>query len=97
MNYYEYLKSSEWKEKKKKFYSSGYFKKGIFCMCCKAKDKPLEVHHKTYKRLFKERLSDLFSACRECHQNIHNLHKTRKSQKNNLWSATYKQARKCNV
>ena len=89
MNYYQYIKSDLWKQKKAKFYASKYFKNGRFCMCCKTKNVPLEVHHKTYKRLFKERLSDLFAVCRTCHELIHQIHKTRKSIKNNLWSATY--------
>lgn len=31
----------------------------------------LEVHHKSYVRLGNERLSDLITLCRRCHNDIH--------------------------
>ena len=31
----------------------------------------LEVHHTTYKRLGNEKLTDLVTVCRNCHQRIH--------------------------
>jgi len=33
--------------------------------------KRLDVHHKTYKRLGKERMSDLQALCRDCHDKEH--------------------------
>ena len=94
MNYYQYLKSDLWKQKKAQFWASGYFKKGKYCMACKAKNLPLEVHHRSYKRLFKEHLTDLMALCRKCHQTVHNYHKNSKSQKNNLWWASTQAAKK---
>ena len=77
------VRSSKWSNVRKQ-----HLKENPYCIAC-GRDKKLEVHHKTYKRLFEERLSDLFAVCRTCHELIHQIHKTRKSIKNNLWSATY--------
>jgi len=32
---------------------------------------PMDVHHKTYERLFDEELDDLQVLCRNCHEKIH--------------------------
>lgn len=40
------------------------------CVVCSS-NKRLEAHHITYKRLGNEKLSDLITLCRNCHQAIH--------------------------
>jgi hypothetical protein len=40
------------------------------CVCCHACDE-LQCHHLTYKRLFAERLTDLMTLCRGCHELVH--------------------------
>ena len=49
MTYAEYLQSEHWKS----FASSMRRRRGLKCEFCQAADRPLEVHHKTYKNLGK--------------------------------------------
>ncbi len=67
-NYYEYIKSDEWKKLRK----SVLRRDNELCICG---GKATEVHHKTYARLGNEPLSDLVSLCRNCHQNVHDNYK----------------------
>ena len=67
-NYYEYLKSDEWKKLRK----SVLRRDNELCICGA---KATEVHHKTYARVGNEPLSDLVSLCRNCHQNVHDNYK----------------------
>jgi hypothetical protein len=57
------------------------------CWCCGAAEEVLDLHHKTYKRLGKERLTDLCRLCRYCHKQVHQL-ATGKGL--SLWTATIK-------
>ena len=98
--YYQYIKSPQWAEKRKQFYSSKLYKtlrqknKGWCCYCCGIDDRPLDLHHRTYKRLGAENISvDLVPVCRECHDAIHVLHKNSSL---SLWSATKKIRQKIN-
>ncbi len=92
MNYHQYIHSEAWRETKKRFYKSKLVKRNElgqpFCFSCKRSDMPLDVHHKTYKTLGKERLMDLALLCRECHNLVHELHKMRPQ--NGLWNASNK-------
>jgi hypothetical protein len=45
-----------------------------FCELCKSADR-LNVHHKTYKRICRERITDLAVLCERCHTNSHLWHK----------------------
>jgi len=57
-----YLRSDHWQEvRRKKLKQAGYK-----CEACGQKVK-LDIHHLTYERLGKERLSDLQALCRSCH------------------------------
>jgi hypothetical protein len=92
--YYGYIRSPAWAEKKRQYYASKMYKtlksrnNGWICYCCFANDKPLDLHHRTYKRLGEENIAvDLVPVCRDCHEKIHKLHK---STKISLWSATKK-------
>lgn len=62
-----YLVSPHWRETRKKKLEQV----GNKCQRCKRKDQPLDVHHKTYARLGRERMSDLEVLCRECHDLEH--------------------------
>jgi len=63
-NYNEYLNSEHWKNKRKA-------KKLSNCIC--GSNVRLELHHKTYKRVGQERLSDLVWLCHDCHEKAHVL------------------------
>lgn len=65
-----YLHSSKWNSKRKQRLKLDNYT----CQVCKASGIPLEVHHLHYRTLYKERLEDLVTVCRTCHQNIHDTH-----------------------
>lgn len=67
-NYKEYLSSPEWNLKRKKVLDRANY----ICEICKTK-RAYQVHHKNYKRIYKEKLSDLIATCGICHQAEHNL------------------------
>lgn len=64
-NYQEYLKSDEWKAKRKKILKMAGYK----CRRCGAS--ATEVHHETYERIYNERDIDLTALCSNCHRKIH--------------------------
>lgn len=64
--YYAYLHSQQWKDKRKvalEFYGNN-------CGMCGSKYS-LEVHHRNYKTIFKERIEDLMILCETCHRKFH--------------------------
>lgn len=67
-SYKEYLKSKEWKKLRRKVLARA----NRTCELCKMK-KATQVHHKTYKRIFNERLTDLVAVCGICHLDKHKL------------------------
>jgi hypothetical protein len=91
IKYYEYIRSEAWQRKRRQFYSSNMFKcfegTGKWnCYCCGITDVSLDLHHRTYKRLGKEKINiDLVPVCRTCHEDIHFLVKERDF---GLWGAT---------
>ena len=66
--YLKYLRSTTWASLRKKVLGRDKYR----CQICKSKKK-LEVHHKTYKRIGKERIGDLITLCNICHRKIHNI------------------------
>lgn len=65
-DYEIYMSSAAWfRTRKKKLQISGRW-----CNRCGSKDR-LEVHHRNYKRLGAERMSDLEVLCRDCHDIEH--------------------------
>lgn len=69
VQYTEYIKSSQWKNKRKEFISlhgSGR------CELCHSKDN-LVVHHHTYQRVGVEKFDDLALLCSACHHRVHFL------------------------
>lgn len=65
LEYAEYLKSPEWKEKRKMVMQRDKY----ICQSCLVED-AREVHHLTYRHLYNEPLFDLVAVCRDCHQSI---------------------------
>lgn len=63
--YDEYLASEHWQDVRKRFKESSEPQR---CKCGKARQ---ALHHKTYKRLGEERLTDLEAVCHDCHKKRH--------------------------
>ncbi len=71
--YKEYIKSEDWQDVRRRYFASKLWKvQGKKCYCCEER-KPVDLHHKTYKRLGYERLGDLIAICRDCHNETHEL------------------------
>lgn len=69
LNYYELLKTPEWKEKRLKILKRDNFK----CLVCKS-TKEFNVHHRIYignRPPWKYHNSCLATLCRKCHESIH--------------------------
>ncbi len=75
MNYYEYIKSKEWKTFRKEILS-----KRTQCQRCCSKI-GLQLHHKHYKTLGNEKSSDIIVLCKECHFGFHKKKKWLKVKK----------------
>ena len=65
IKYNEYLLSDAWQFKRLQIFE----RDGWVCVYCQVRAS--HVHHKTYKNLGNEPLSDLENVCRSCHQKIH--------------------------
>lgn len=63
--YRNYLRGKKWKKKRKAVMRRA----GYTCRCCGGR--ATEVHHRTYKRIFREKVSDLEAVCRQCHKHKH--------------------------
>lgn len=66
--YADYLQTAEWKERRIKCMA----RVGNRCEACGQKP-PLDIHHLTYARIFKEPLEDLMALCRPHHDYIEML------------------------
>ena len=64
--YVAYMRSDEWREMRQRKLDQA----GRECEKCGATS-ALEVHHKTYRRLWNERMSDLQVLCDDCHNDVH--------------------------
>jgi len=84
-SYEEYTQSEHRQEVRKKFFRSKLWKGKCECY---GKRKPVQLHHKTYKRLGREYLRDLSALCYDCHEAVHNLMIERS--KLSLWDAAKK-------
>lgn len=90
IDYASYIISNDWMLVKKRYLNSNLPKD---CYCCGKLygTYRIEFHHRTYKRLGRERLIDIVPVCRDCHQLIHD---TRSSLSIDLWSSTKKVRKK---
>lgn len=66
--YGRYLVSPEWRERR----AAAIAAQGFKCQRC-GRRRDLQVHHKTYKNLGKERDEDLEVLCRDCHEIHHGI------------------------
>ena len=64
--YKQYLKSDKWHKKRLAVLQ----RDGFRCVRCGSKNQ-LQVHHKTYRNIFNEPLSDLITLCKKCHKKQH--------------------------
>lgn len=65
--YLQYISSKDWQKKRVECFKLF----GKRCFVCK-KDKEIHVHHKTYKRLFNEKVAtDLVPLCAKHHKALH--------------------------
>ncbi len=69
-HYAEYLRSDYWQDLRRRYEKSALGKRG--CYVCGSHDF-LHLHHKTYKRVGKERLTDLIYLCGVCHEETHKI------------------------
>jgi len=67
--YHEYMESDQWKHLREQ----KLFEAGGRCQLCNEARPPLNVHHRTYDRVFNEILPDLVVLCRKCHKKFHDL------------------------
>lgn len=76
LKYEAYINSQEWKELKIDLLQQ----RGCSCERCNKKLAPnkLQVHHKTYERLYEELATDLEILCGPCHMNEHGIIKKQK-------------------
>src|ERR1035437_26376 len=87
-SYNEYLQSDHWKELRVRYYQSKCYKN---CLVCKKPPVYPNFHHRTYKRLGKERLGDIVLVCRVCHKLIHDTFNTKffkNKKRTDLWRVT---------
>lgn len=66
MDYKEYLKSDEWEDKRNAVLA--YW--GFICALCSS-PKNVQVHHRTYDRVYHELMTDLIPLCENCHERHH--------------------------
>lgn len=66
MPYRDYLHTAHWQRKR----AAAIQRAGNRCQFCNTAGR-LEVHHRTYERLGRERDGDLVVLCRECHGVLH--------------------------
>lgn len=74
IDYYEYIKSQEWREKAEEAKARA----GNRCQVCNRSraEVQLDAHHRTYDRLGNERPEDITVLCRDCHQIYEDKKKT---------------------
>lgn len=65
--YNDYLKTTHWKQFRKNYWKI----ERKICYCCGEEAK--DLHHFDYKKMWKEKNSDIIPLCRKCHNEIHTL------------------------
>lgn len=66
--YHAYLRSYEWRMKRVKIITRDNGR----CRLCGSKTN-LQIHHLTYKNIFKEKDKDLITLCVDCHKYVETL------------------------
>jgi 5-methylcytosine-specific restriction endonuclease McrA len=86
-NYDKYLKSAHWQDVRRRYKASKLHKDA--CYACGTSE-GLQLHHKTYKRVGRERLNDLLYLCGDCHSKVHQVLRDRASGKTTLFNVAKK-------
>ncbi len=78
MNYKDYINSSRWRNNPARL--AELKASGFRCRLCYAPDTELqlEVHHRTYVRLGRERAGDLLTVCKDCHHTVTDMLRRRR-------------------
>lgn len=79
MTYQEYISSARWRFSAARL--AELEASGFRCRLCDepaADGQPLEVHHRTYARLFSELMRDLTALCGRCHFGVTDMDRRRK-------------------
>jgi len=66
--YLKYLQSEDWAQIKIDLYQT----RGKVCEYC-GSTKNIQVHHLTYKNIYKEEPEDLVLLCKDCHRKEHGI------------------------
>lgn len=74
--YHAYMESDAWKKFRARYFRS---KMPAECIACAGAD-GMTLHHLTYKRLGKERLTDVAPLCWRCHKQLHKVYRPNDSQ-----------------
>lgn len=76
-SYAAYLAAPHWQQLRRRFYASArvelmrkHFGRPV-CQFCLRGDRQLELHHRTYARIGRERMADLVLLCGDCHEKCH--------------------------
>lgn len=88
-SYRDYLAGEHWQDVRARYRASKLSKNGC-CAGCGSRT-GLALHHRTYKRLGAERLTDLILVCGACHTDIHDFEDRVGA---HPWSATNKTLRR---
>lgn len=73
--YADYIRSSRWARNPARL--EELRRAGYRCRICYS-DQRLTVHHRTYRRLGRERASDLTTLCQDCHEVVTNILRRRR-------------------
>jgi 5-methylcytosine-specific restriction endonuclease McrA len=64
--YNQYIKGPRWAAKREAWFNAF----GKYCRACGTAYGPIQLHHMTYDRLGRERMSDLVALCANCHKEV---------------------------
>lgn len=69
--YNSYIKGPRWAAKREAYFNAF----GKYCRACLTTYGPIQLHHMTYDRLGRERMSDLIALCTKCHREVESLYR----------------------
>lgn len=75
--YMKYLNSEDWRSTRDRFFASP----SVEHVCVVCGSERVQLHHRTYERLGRERLTDLVPLCAEHHTEAHRIRSMRKRPK----------------
>jgi len=90
--YNQYIKGPRWAAKREAWFNAF----GKYCRACGTAHGPIQLHHMTYDRLGRERMSDLVALCANCHKEVEILYRRAGGMDRMLITLTFIKARKRN-